>query len=114
MAAATRGGGQLPGRPQPALCGASPCCQSVSPEKPGAVVSCWPFSGDRHRPSPRLPPSPNNEHRIGARNKDGALVTAAQPAGDLAGRPAAGVPVLELERVSKLYPGQPPVRALDQ
>jgi putative ABC transport system ATP-binding protein len=25
-----------------------------------------------------------------------------------------GVPVLELERVSKVYPGQPPVRALDQ
>jgi len=41
-------------------------------------------------------------------------MTAAQPAGDLAGRPAAGVPVLELERVSKVYPGQPPVRALDQ
>src|SRR5215470_1937920 len=41
-------------------------------------------------------------------------MTAAQPAGDLAGRPAEGVPVLELERVSKVYPGQPPVRALDQ
>jgi putative ABC transport system ATP-binding protein len=27
---------------------------------------------------------------------------------------SAGVPVLELERVSKVYPGQPPVRALDQ
>ncbi|HEX8008181.1 MAG TPA: ABC transporter ATP-binding protein [Trebonia sp.] len=27
---------------------------------------------------------------------------------------AEGVPVLELERVSKVYPGQPPVRALDQ
>ncbi|HWM98500.1 MAG TPA: ABC transporter ATP-binding protein, partial [Streptosporangiaceae bacterium] len=40
--------------------------------------------------------------------------TAAQPAGDLACRPAGGVPVLELERVSKAYPGQPPVRALDQ
>jgi putative ABC transport system ATP-binding protein len=26
----------------------------------------------------------------------------------------AGVPVLQLERVSKVYPGQPPVRALDQ
>ena len=26
----------------------------------------------------------------------------------------AGVPVLELEQVSKVYPGQPPVRALDQ
>src|SRR5215469_4422824 len=41
-------------------------------------------------------------------------MTAAQPAGDLAGRPAVGVPVLELENVSKVYPGQPPVRALDQ
>jgi putative ABC transport system ATP-binding protein len=41
-------------------------------------------------------------------------MTAAQPAGDLAGRSVGGVPVLELERVSKLYPGQPPVRALDQ
>jgi putative ABC transport system ATP-binding protein len=40
-------------------------------------------------------------------------MTAAQPAGDLACRPAEGVPVLELERVSKVYPGQPPVRALD-
>jgi cyclic pyranopterin phosphate synthase len=39
------------------------------------VVSCWPFSGDHHRPSPRLPPSPNHEHRIGAHEKDGALVT---------------------------------------
>ena len=28
--------------------------------------------------------------------------------------PARPVPVLELERVSKVYPGQPPVRALDQ
>ena len=34
--------------------------------------------------------------------------------GDLVGRPTEGVPVLELERVSKVYPGQPPVRALDQ
>jgi putative ABC transport system ATP-binding protein len=41
-------------------------------------------------------------------------VTAAQPAGDLACQPAGGVPVLELERVSKVYPGQPPVRALDR
>jgi hypothetical protein len=39
------------------------------------VVSCWPFSGDRDRPSPRLPPSPYKEHRIGAPAKDGALVT---------------------------------------
>jgi putative ABC transport system ATP-binding protein len=40
-------------------------------------------------------------------------VTAAQAA--LAGgdRPGAG-PVLELERVAKVYPGQPPVRALDR
>jgi len=41
-------------------------------------------------------------------------MTAALRTGDLAGRPADGVPVLELERVSKLYPGQPLVRALDQ
>jgi len=39
-------------------------------------------------------------------------MTSAQAAGDLAGRPAGGVPVLELENVSKVYPGQPPVRAL--
>ena len=39
-------------------------------------------------------------------------MTAAQASGDLAGRPAGGVPVLELENVSKVYPGQPPVRAL--
>jgi putative ABC transport system ATP-binding protein len=40
-------------------------------------------------------------------------VTAAGTA--LAGRAApGGVPVLELEQVSKVYPGQPPVRALDQ
>jgi putative ABC transport system ATP-binding protein len=41
-------------------------------------------------------------------------MTATWPTGDLACRPAGGVPVLELERVSKVYPGQPPVRALDQ
>jgi putative ABC transport system ATP-binding protein len=41
-------------------------------------------------------------------------VTAAQTTGDLAGGPAVGVPALELERVSKVYPGQPPVAALDQ
>jgi putative ABC transport system ATP-binding protein len=41
-------------------------------------------------------------------------MTAAQAAGDLAGRPAGWVPVLELEQVSKVYRGQPPVRALDQ
>jgi hypothetical protein len=38
-------------------------------------VSCWPSHGDRHRPSPRLPPSPNDEHPIGAHEKEGALVT---------------------------------------
>ena len=38
-------------------------------------MSCWPFSGDRHRPSPRLPPSPYIEHRSGTHEKDGALVT---------------------------------------
>src|ERR1700716_1589832 len=41
-------------------------------------------------------------------------MTAAQAAGDLAGRPAGGVPVVELEQGSKVYRGQPPVRALDQ
>ena len=41
-------------------------------------------------------------------------MTVAQTTGDPAGRPAGGVPVLELERVSRVYPGQPPVRALDQ
>ena len=39
-------------------------------------------------------------------------MTTAQAAGDLAGRPTGGVPVLELENVSKVYPGQPPARAL--
>jgi putative ABC transport system ATP-binding protein len=41
-------------------------------------------------------------------------VTAPQATGDLVVRPTQGVPVLELERVSRVYPGQPPVRALDQ
>ena len=41
-------------------------------------------------------------------------MTTAQAAGDLGGRTAGGVPVLELENVSKVYTGQPPVRALDQ
>ena len=41
-------------------------------------------------------------------------MTAAQTTGDPAGRSAGGVPVLELDRVSKVYPGQPPVRALEQ
>jgi putative ABC transport system ATP-binding protein len=41
-------------------------------------------------------------------------VTAAQATGDLAAGPAAEAPALELERVSKVYPGQPPVAALDQ
>jgi putative ABC transport system ATP-binding protein len=40
-------------------------------------------------------------------------MTVTQAAGVLAGGPAGGVPVLELENVSKVYPGQPPVRALD-
>lgn len=38
-------------------------------------MSCRPSEGDRTRPSPRLPPSPNNERPSGARNRDGALVT---------------------------------------
>ena len=33
------------------------------------------FSSDRTRPSPRLPPSSNEGHCIGAPAKDGALVT---------------------------------------
>ena len=41
-------------------------------------------------------------------------MTTAQAAGDRAGPPVCGVPVLELGDVSKVYPGQPPVRALDQ
>jgi putative ABC transport system ATP-binding protein len=41
-------------------------------------------------------------------------VTTAQATGDRAGPPALGVPVLELDNVSKVYRGQPPVRALDQ
>ena len=39
-------------------------------------------------------------------------MTEAVAAGNLAGQPAEGVPALELEGVSKVYPGQPPVRAL--
>ena len=41
-------------------------------------------------------------------------MTVAHAAGDLASRPAGDVPVLELDRVSKVYPGHPPVQALDQ
>ena len=41
-------------------------------------------------------------------------MTAARPAGDLATGPGQQMPVLELCRVTKVYPGQPPVRALDQ
>jgi putative ABC transport system ATP-binding protein len=43
-------------------------------------------------------------------------MTAAQaaPAGTAAARVAPPVPVLELGRVSKVYPGSPPVRALDR
>jgi putative ABC transport system ATP-binding protein len=41
--------------------------------------------------------------------KDTALAAGTDPA-----RLAAPVPVLELERVSKVYPGSPPVRALDE
>jgi putative ABC transport system ATP-binding protein len=41
-------------------------------------------------------------------------MTAAQVTGDPVGPPVGGTPVLELERVSRVYPGRPPVRALDQ
>ena len=41
-------------------------------------------------------------------------MTVAQTTGGPAGQLAGGVPMLELERVSKVYPGQPLVRALDQ
>jgi putative ABC transport system ATP-binding protein len=41
-------------------------------------------------------------------------VTTAQATGDRVGPPVCGVPVLELDNVSKVYPGQSPVRALDQ
>ena len=41
-------------------------------------------------------------------------MTPAQATGDRVGPPACGVPVLELDNVSKVYPGPPPVRALDQ
>jgi putative ABC transport system ATP-binding protein len=41
-------------------------------------------------------------------------VSTAQATGDRVGPPACGVPVLELDNVSKVYPGPSPVRALDQ
>ena len=41
-------------------------------------------------------------------------MTTAQATGDRAGLPVCGVPVLELDNVSKVYPGQSSVRALDQ
>jgi putative ABC transport system ATP-binding protein len=41
-------------------------------------------------------------------------MAAAQVTRDPVGPPVGGAPVLELERVSRVYPGQPPVRALDQ
>ena len=41
-------------------------------------------------------------------------MTPAQATGDRVGPPACGVPVLELDNVSKVYPGQSSVRALDQ
>ena len=41
-------------------------------------------------------------------------MTTAQATGDRVGPPACGVPVLKLDNVSKVYPGQSPVRALDQ
>jgi len=41
-------------------------------------------------------------------------VTTAQATGDRVGPPVCGVPVVELDNVSKVYPGPSPVRALDQ
>jgi putative ABC transport system ATP-binding protein len=41
-------------------------------------------------------------------------VSTAQATGDRVGPPACGAPVLELDNVSKVYPGPSPVRALDQ
>jgi putative ABC transport system ATP-binding protein len=41
-------------------------------------------------------------------------VTTAQATGDRVGPPVCGVPLLELDNVSKVYPGPSPVRALDQ
>jgi putative ABC transport system ATP-binding protein len=41
-------------------------------------------------------------------------VTTAQATGDRVGPPVCGMPVLELDNVSKVYPGQSPARALDQ
>jgi putative ABC transport system ATP-binding protein len=41
-------------------------------------------------------------------------VSTAQATGDRVGPPTCGVPVLELDNVSKVYPGPSPVRALDQ
>jgi putative ABC transport system ATP-binding protein len=41
-------------------------------------------------------------------------VTTAHVTRDRVGRPVCGLPVLELDNVSRVYPGQSPVRALDQ
>ena len=41
-------------------------------------------------------------------------MTTAQATGDRVGPPVCGVPVVELDNVSKVYPGPSPVRALDQ
>ena len=41
-------------------------------------------------------------------------MSTAQATGDRVGPPACGIPVLELDNVSKVYPGPSPVRALDQ
>jgi putative ABC transport system ATP-binding protein len=40
-------------------------------------------------------------------------MTAGQVTGEPGGSPAGGVPVVELERVSRVYPGPPPVRAVE-
>ena len=60
-------------RPRPGKIAADPALRQFVQER---LEKRWTFSGDRHRPSPRLPPSSNSEHPIGAYEKDGALVTA--------------------------------------
>ena len=67
-----------PAPPRPPRRPHNPSPPHPHPPQTGAAVSCRPFTRDRIRPSPRLPPSPNSKHRIGAYEKDGALVTGQQ------------------------------------